>query len=117
MVFVAGRRSTALLRSSSLVEGRLKPVSAYRSASKRDRARQLAATPRFFGEIRQPDARYVLIPRHSSERREFVPMGYLDPEVMCVDAKMCVTIATLLHFGILTSSMHNAWVRAVCGRL
>ena len=44
-------------------------------------------------------------------------MGYLDPDVICGDAKMCVTIATLLHFGILTSSMHNAWVRAVCGRL
>ena len=44
-------------------------------------------------------------------------MGYLDPDVICGDAKMCVTTATLLHFGILTSSMHNAWVRAVCGRL
>ena len=107
----------ALLRSSSLVEGRLKAVRAYRSASKRDRTRQRAARPRFFGEIRQPDARYVLIPRHSSERREFVPMGYLDPDVICGDAKMCVPTATLLHFGILTSSMHNAWVRAVCGRL
>ena len=44
-------------------------------------------------------------------------MGYLDPDVICGDAKMCVPTATLLHFGILTSSMHNASVRAVCGRL
>ena len=44
-------------------------------------------------------------------------MGYLDPDVICGDAKMCVPTATLLHFGIFTSSMHNAWVRAVCGRL
>ena len=44
-------------------------------------------------------------------------MGYLDPDVICGDAKMCVPTATLLHFRILTSSMHNAWVRAVCGRL
>ena len=87
----------ALLRSSSLVEGRLKAVRAYRSASKRDRTRQLAARPRFFGEIRQPDARYVLIPRHSSERGEFVQMGYLDPDVICGDAKMWVSTATLLQ--------------------
>lgn len=107
----------ALLRGTRFIESRLKAVRTYRAASKRGRTQELAGTPATFGEVRQPNSRYVLVPRHSSERREFIPMGYVEPDVICGDANMCIPDATLFHFGILSSTQHNAWVRAVCGRL
>jgi hypothetical protein len=70
-----------------------------------------------FGEIRQPEAPYILIPRHSSERRAFIPIGFISPDVVVGDSNMCIAGATPYHFGVLTSLMHMAWVRHVCGRL
>jgi hypothetical protein len=71
-----------------------------------------------FGEIRQPQSeRYLLVPRHSSERRAFIPIGYLSSNVICGDANFAIPNATHYHFGILCSTMHNAWMRAVCGRI
>ena len=89
----------------------------YREASARGATRKLADFPTLFGEDRQPARRYVLVPRHSSERRAFVPMGFLDAGVICGDANMCVADASLFDFGILSSTMHNAWIRYTCGRL
>ena len=107
----------SIMRASRFVEERVKAVRVYRLSSNRQRTRDLAAMPSLFGEIRQPASNYVLIPRHSSERRAFIPLGYLDPSVICGDANMCIPEASLLTFGILSSTMHNAWVRAVSGRL
>jgi len=71
-----------------------------------------------FGEIRQPSSsRYLAIPKVSSERRRFIPIGYLDAEVVCGDKIFFVSDASLYTFGILNSTMHNAWMRSVCGRL
>jgi hypothetical protein len=70
-----------------------------------------------FGEIRQPEAPYILIPRHSSERRAFIPIGFISPDVVVGDSNMCIAGATPYHFGVLASLMHMAWVRHVCGRL
>jgi hypothetical protein len=78
----------------------------------------LANTPTLFGEIRQPQSkRYLAIPKVSSERRQFIPIGHLDSEVICGDKIFFVDDASLFTFGVLTSTMHNAWMRYTCGRL
>jgi hypothetical protein len=105
------------LRSMPAVMDRVQAVKAHRTASNRTATQALAATPGLFGEIRQPTNRYLLVPRHSSERREFIPIGFLTPDVIVGDANLCIPDATLLHFGIMTSRMHMAWVKYVCGRI
>lgn len=105
------------LRRLPNVLSRVAAVRAYREKSVRPATRRLAETPTLFGEDRQPSSQYILVPRHSSERRVFIPIGFLDPHVICGDANMCVPGATPFHFGILTSTMHNAWVRYTGGRL
>jgi hypothetical protein len=97
-----------------LVEG----VRAMREASTKAATVALASTPTLFGEIRQPKSkRYLAIPKVSSERRQFIPIGYLDSEVICGDKIFFVDDASLFTFGVLTSTMHNAWMRQTCGRL
>jgi hypothetical protein len=106
-----------VLRALPEVSKRVAAVKALRLASNRETTRELAASPMLFGEVRQPVSNYVLVPRHSSERRQFIPMGFLSPDIICGDANMCISDATLLHFGVLSSTMHNAWIRYVAGRL
>ncbi len=96
---------------------RIAAVRHLRSQSSRASTQQLAQTPHLFGEVRQPVNRYLLIPLHSSETRQFIPIGYLEPEVICGNANSMLPDATLYHFGMLCSTMHNAWMRAVAGRL
>ena len=79
--------------------------------------REFANYPAQFMEIKQPDSEYLLIPRVSSERRQYVPIGFVLPIVIASDATSFVPNASLYHFGILTSKIHNAWMRVVCGRL
>ncbi|MCM2342101.1 MAG: hypothetical protein NDI87_13180 [Rhodoferax sp.] len=105
------------LRSMPAVLARVLKVKGHRNASSRAVTQALAATPTLFGEIRQPADRYLLVPRHSSERRALIPIGFLSPNVIIGDANLCVPDATLFHFGIMTSGMHMAWVRYVCGRI
>ena len=89
-----------------------------RLASKRPPTRRLADTPTLFGEIRQPESgNYLLVPRVSSENRKYVPIGFLPKNVIASDANLIIPSATLYHFGVLTSSVHMAWMRAVAGRL
>ena len=88
-----------------------------REQSTREATRKLAETPYLFGEIRQPDNNYLVIPRVSSEKRRYIPISVVKKEVICSDATFIVPNATLYHFGILTSNVHMAWMRAVCGRL
>jgi len=102
---------------SSELRKRLKAVQAMRLASTKVPTQKLAETPHLFGEIRISKTRYLAIPKVSSENRRFIPIGYLEPEVVCGDKLFFIPDATLYHFGILTSTMHNAWMRAVCGRL
>jgi hypothetical protein len=104
-------------RSLPPLASRVAAVKALREASSRATTRELAALPSLFGEIRQPEQTYILIPRHSSESRSFIPLGFIEPSVICGDSNMLVPDATLYHFGILQSTMHMAWVRSVCGRL
>ena len=68
-------------------------------------------------EIRQPDSDYLLIPSTTSENRRYIPIGYINKDIVTTNANFTVPNATLYHFGILTSNVHMAWMRAVCGRL
>jgi len=105
------------LRRMPPVVERVEAVRAYRLRSRRAVTRRLAVTPALFGEIRQPTTPYLLVPRVSSEDRPFVAAGFMPPEIIATDACLVVPDADLYLFGILTSSMHMAWVRNIGGRL
>ena len=92
-------------------------VKELRENSKRDATKRLAETPMLFGEIRQPDNKYILVPRHSSENRRYIPMGYFDSTTIAGDSNLILPDANLYLFGVLTSNVHMAWMRTVCGRL
>lgn len=78
--------------------------------------RKLAETPAVFRETNNPNS-YVLIPKVSSEKRRYVPMGFMDGNTISTDLNFIIPGANLYHFGVLTSNVHMAWMRAVCGRL
>ena len=101
----------------SAIRKRVAAVKMWRSNSKRETTKTLAATPTVFAEIRQPDTKYLAFPTVSSERRPYIPISFLSPSTIASNQLYVVPNATLYHFGILTSLMHMAWVRAVCGRL
>lgn len=88
-----------------------------RASSNREATRKLADTPYLFGEIRQPETNYLIIPRHSSENRKYIPVGYVNKDTICGDANMLIADASLFTFGIMCSNVHNAWMRATCGRI
>jgi type I restriction-modification system DNA methylase subunit len=99
------------------IQKRVDLVRQKRLESTRPTTQKLAAVPHLFGEIRQPEGNYLLVPSVSSERRSFVPIGYIDSQVIVSNLAFAVPNATLYHFGMLNSTLHNAWMRAVCGRL
>ncbi len=107
----------ALIRRLPTVANRLAENRRYRETSNRPQTRELAKTPGLFGEIRQPVNRYLLIPKVSSENRAFIPIGFMSPEFIASGTTLIVPDANLFHFGILHSTIHMAWVRAVCGRM
>ncbi len=110
--------STANDRLNSLeIKNRMEQVKTMRLASPKVPTQKLAETPYLFGEIRQTDQPYLLIPRVSSEQRKFIPIGYFEADVICGDANFMLPNASLYDFGLLSSSFHNAWMRTVCGRL
>jgi hypothetical protein len=100
-----------------LVMERVEKCRQMRLASPKAATRESAGVPALFQEIRQPDADYVLVPRVSSEMREYIPIGFVPCDIIATDATEIIPDATLYHFGVLTSSVHMAWTRAVCGRL
>jgi len=107
----------AEIRGLREVQRRVNSVREYRLRSNRAATRRLAETPSLFGEIRQPSNEYILIPLHSSENRKYIPMAFLSPNCIANNSCSVIENATLYHFGVLTSSMHMAWVRQVCGRI
>ena len=96
---------------------RLEAVAEMRRKSPTKSVQRDAETPMLFTQIRQPETDYLLIPRHSSEKREYIPIGYMNPSVICGDAAQYVPNSSPYVFGVLTSSVHMAWMRTVCGRL
>ena len=105
------------LRKMKPVYERVKNVAEFRKKSKKAQTQKDAETPMLFQEIRQPTSEYILVPRVSSERRKYIPMDYVSPEIICSDANLMIPDAEIWHFGILTSSVHMIWMRAICGRL
>ena len=106
------------IKNTKSIYNRVESVRQMRSESKREATNKLAAYPHLFGEIRQPkEGNYLLIPRVSSERRRYIPVGFLPSSIIASDATQIIPNATLFEFGIMTSNVHNAWMRAVCGRL
>ncbi len=109
--------SPSQLQKMPQVMARVKQVQQVRLASTRGTTKALAAFPTLFGEVRQPKSEYLLVPRVSSERRKYIPIGFMPAEIVGNDQIMLVPNATPYLFGILTSEMHMAWVKQVCGRL
>ncbi len=96
---------------------RVEAVRQFRLASQSAPTRKLAETPTRFHVENRPADSFLLIPRVSSERRVYIPFGFISPEVLVSDSCLLMPHATLYHFGVLSSTLHIAWVRAVCGRL
>ncbi|MBR1421608.1 MAG: SAM-dependent DNA methyltransferase [Selenomonadaceae bacterium] len=106
------------IKSIKPIYERVESCRKYRLASRRLATRKLADTPWLFGEIRQPtDGKYLIIPIVSSERRKYIPMGFLNFDVIANASALIIPNADLYLFGILTSSVHMIWMRAVAGRL
>jgi hypothetical protein len=106
-----------ILRSSSFAADRIRACRTFRLNSDRPTTQELAETPQLFGEIRQPETRYLVLPKVSSESRAFIPVGFEDPITIASGSLLLIAGADLFHLGVLSSTMHNAWLRAVGGRL
>ncbi|MFN5255787.1 MAG: DNA methyltransferase [Limnohabitans sp.] len=105
------------LRHMPEVMKRVQAVKEMRIASSDKQTQTDAGTPTLFQKIRQPTSNYLLIPLHSSENRQYVPLGFCNSETICGNANSMIPDATLFHFGVMTSAMHNAFMRFTCGRL
>jgi hypothetical protein len=105
------------LRKMPLAMRRVDAVKRFRLKSKRSQTLKAAASPAKFGTSLNPTAAYILIPRVSSEQRAFVPFGFVSKETFCSDAVLMLPNGTLHHLGVLSSNMHNAWIRYTAGRL
>ena len=96
---------------------RVEAVRQLRFASKSAGTVKLADTPTRFHVENMPEGTYIVVPEVSSERRRYVPMGFMTPDILCSNLVKIIPNATLYHLGVLTSNVHMAWMRAVCGRL
>ena len=109
--------SPSVLRSCPLVIERVSRVKEFRENSKRSSTLKAAETPTLFGAPFECMTTYVAIPKVSSENRKYIPIDYLPPDIIPGDKLFCMQGASLYHFGVLTSNVHMAWMRAVGGRL
>ena len=105
------------MKKSKIVSTRLKNCAEFRENSKQKQANSASVTPYFFASPRQPKTDYLLIPIVSSERRRYIPIGYVSKDIIASNACFTIANANLLTFGIITSNVHMVWVRTVCGRL
>lgn len=106
-----------IIRSSPFASDRLTKNRAYRNGSTRARTRELANYPALFGEIRHTGEPFVLVPRHSSERRDYLPVDFFSGAEIAHDSCLFMPGATLFDFAILASAMHMAWLRQIGGRI
>lgn len=105
------------LQSMPLALQRVEAVRAFRASSKSAPTQKLAEKPIRFHVENMPSQTYLVLPEVSSERRRFIPFGFEKPSTLCSNLVKIAPNASLFHFGVLSSTMHNAWVRATCGRL
>nr|WQH63872.1 hypothetical protein PXD04_09240 [Methanosphaera sp. ISO3-F5] len=100
-----------------IINERINKVKEFRLKSKRKETRELAEYPSLFGEIRQPETDYIIIPRHTSEKREYIPIGFSDKENIASDSTIIVPTIERYIFGILTSKIHMVWIKYIGGKL
>jgi hypothetical protein len=112
-----GDCSPAELRSMPHCLKRIEAVRELRLASKSEGTRKLADRPTRFHVENMPKNNYIIVPSVSSERRNYIPMGFMPPTVLASNLVLIIPDASLYHFGVLESSVHMAWMRVVCGRL
>ena len=106
------------IKQSKILYDRVQAVREFRLASSAKTTQGYAKVPHLFAQITQPEGEdYLLVPSVSSERRRYVPIGFMKSEVISSNAVQIIPNATLYHFGVLTSNVHMAWMRVVCGRL
>lgn len=112
-----GDCSPAELRGMPNCMKRVQAVRDFRLASKSEGTRKLADKPTRFHVENMPATSYIIIPETSSENRRYIPIGFMTPDIFCSNAIRLMPNASTYHFGILTSNIHMAWMRTVCGRL
>ena len=112
-----GACSPAELKKMPLALERVERVREFRQSSKRAATLKMADYPWKFATENVPASTYIAIPEVSSERRRYIPIGFLPPEILCSNKLRITQQATLYHFGVLTSNVHMSWTRAICGRL
>ena len=106
------------IKQSKILYERVQAVREFRLSSSAKTTQGYAKVPHLFAQITQPEGQdYLIVPSVSSERRRYVPIGFMKAEVISSNAVQIIPNATLFHFGILTSNVHMAWMRVVCGRL
>ena len=106
------------IKQSKILYERVQAVREFRLASSAKTTQGYAKVPHLFAQITQPEGQdYLLVPSVSSERRRYVPIGFMKADVISSNAVQILPNATLYHFGVLTSNVHMAWMRVVCGRL
>jgi hypothetical protein len=105
------------LRGMPHAIARVEAVREFRLASKSTPTRKIAETPTRFHVENFPKRTFLVIPEVSSEKRNYIPIGFMQPEILCSNLVKIIPDATHFHFGVLSSAMHMAWVRQVCGRL
>ncbi|MCI8595120.1 MAG: class I SAM-dependent DNA methyltransferase, partial [Oscillospiraceae bacterium] len=104
------------IRKLPMVLDRVKKVREMRESSTDAGTKRLAAVPTLFRETNNPEFA-IVVPEVSSQNRRYVPMGFIGQDVICTNKLQIIPDGTLYHFGVLTSNVHMAWMRAVCGRL
>ena len=104
-------------RNIKEIRERLEKVSEMRKESPTKSVRECADSPYLFTQIRQPDTDYIMVPRVSSERRKYIPIGFVSKEVIASDSTQIIPDNNMYLFGILTSNVHMSWMRVVAGRL
>ena len=107
----------ALIKQCPMTKKRIEQVREYRLASPKAATQKKAETPMLFDEVRECKTDYVAIPKVSSENRRYIPIDYLSYKIIPGDKLFMLENASLYEFGILTSNVHMAWMRTVCGRL
>jgi hypothetical protein len=107
----------SIVKQSKILSNRVEKVKSLRSNSSRKATQDLAKFPTLFGEIRQPKDDFILVPRVSSERRQYIPMGLFNPDFIVGDTCLVISGGSSFEFGVLNSKMHLTWVNYTCGRL
>ena len=105
------------IKKNKFIYERVKAVKEFRLKSKKLATQKSAETPHLFQEIRQPDSNYILVPSVTTSNRKYIPMDFVDKNIICSNLNLMIPNAEVWHFGILMSRVHMAWTSAICGRL